>query len=215
MVRLLRDAEKQIQQRNARTLTPQHIKQAIMSHQVIFVCIKNSALKNNGLIKWMTLSFLVHAFSGGSSRKHSWQLSTINKPRKSSVAKNHSQRRHRKYRSRKFIEVFRRQSKATIVRNQKLSFSFVFLFMMLRLKFRNMPPYPYSSGLTSGASLSPAYEEHVTPTKREKQEPLKQEYPDPKTLQWWKPPFLDFWKLFFLRQPALIRAHESTVWSTI
>lgn len=56
--------------------------------------------------------------------------------------------------------------------------------MMLRLKFRNMPPYPYSSGLTSGASLSPAYEEHVTPTKREKQEPLKQEYPDPKTLQW-------------------------------
>merc|ERR1712130_424725 len=33
MVRLLRDAEKQIQQRNARTLTPQHIKQAIMSHE--------------------------------------------------------------------------------------------------------------------------------------------------------------------------------------
>ena len=34
MVRLLRDAEQQIEQRNARTLTPQHIKQAIHSHQV-------------------------------------------------------------------------------------------------------------------------------------------------------------------------------------
>merc|ERR1711935_322415 len=33
MVRLLRDAEQQIVQRNARTLTPQHIKQAINSHQ--------------------------------------------------------------------------------------------------------------------------------------------------------------------------------------
>merc|ERR1712184_18724 len=33
MVRLLQDAEKQIIQRNARTLTPQHIKQAINSHQ--------------------------------------------------------------------------------------------------------------------------------------------------------------------------------------
>ena len=37
MVRLLRDAEKQIQQRNARTLTPQHIKQAIMSHEVGYI----------------------------------------------------------------------------------------------------------------------------------------------------------------------------------
>ena len=36
MVRLLRDAEQQIVQRNARTLTPQHIKQAINSHQVRF-----------------------------------------------------------------------------------------------------------------------------------------------------------------------------------
>ena len=35
MVRLLRDAEEQIVQRNARTLTPQHIKQAINSHQVM------------------------------------------------------------------------------------------------------------------------------------------------------------------------------------
>ena len=34
MTRLLQDAEKQILQRNARTLTPQHIKQAINSHQV-------------------------------------------------------------------------------------------------------------------------------------------------------------------------------------
>merc|ERR1711970_431662 len=33
MTRLLQDAEKQILQRNARTLTPQHIKQAINSHQ--------------------------------------------------------------------------------------------------------------------------------------------------------------------------------------
>ena len=36
MTRLLQDAEKQILQRNARTLTPQHIKQAINSHQVQF-----------------------------------------------------------------------------------------------------------------------------------------------------------------------------------
>ena len=35
MTRLLQDAEKQILQRNARTLTPQHIKQAINSHQVL------------------------------------------------------------------------------------------------------------------------------------------------------------------------------------
>ena len=40
MTRLLQDAEKQILQRNARTLTPQHIKQAINSHQVQFVLIK-------------------------------------------------------------------------------------------------------------------------------------------------------------------------------
>ena len=42
MTRLLQDAEKQILQRNARTLTPQHIKQAINSHQVItiYVCFR-------------------------------------------------------------------------------------------------------------------------------------------------------------------------------
>lgn len=46
MVRLLRDAEKQIQQRNARTLTPQHIKQAIMSHEVGY--INHGQFYNNG-----------------------------------------------------------------------------------------------------------------------------------------------------------------------
>ena len=44
MTRLLQDAEKQILQRNARTLTPQHIKQAINSHQVQFSKIFNQGL---------------------------------------------------------------------------------------------------------------------------------------------------------------------------
>lgn len=47
MTRLLQDAEKQILQRNARTLTPQHIKQAINSHQV-FIQLKACRSSENG-----------------------------------------------------------------------------------------------------------------------------------------------------------------------
>ena len=50
MTRLLQDAEKQILQRNARTLTPQHIKQAINSHQVF---IQSIARRHSMFSAWV------------------------------------------------------------------------------------------------------------------------------------------------------------------
>ena len=51
MTRLLQDAEKQILQRNARTLTPQHIKQAINSHQGFIKALACRSSKNRNLFQ--------------------------------------------------------------------------------------------------------------------------------------------------------------------
>ena len=61
MTRLLQDAEKQILQRNARTLTPQHIKQAINSHQVFIKASACRSSKNRSLFQKIFIVRGIHA----------------------------------------------------------------------------------------------------------------------------------------------------------